>query len=428
MDYGAAAAEGDTAKQSSVSARVLYVTYDGLTDPLGRSQILPYLTALSARGHHIAIVSCEKADRLANDGELVGTICSDAGIGWHPLRYHKRPPILSTLWDLGKMLLKAAELQRSASFDLVHCRSYLPAIVGQHMKHRFGAKFLFDMRAFWADERADSGQWRIDRFPYRQVYGYLKQKESEFFRQADHIVSLTEAGRRVMLERREFEAGGPPVSVIPCCADFEFFAPVSPSSRSRARALLGIADDAKVAVFLGSLGGLSMLEEMLHFFSVYSRREPHAHLLLITPDSPEPIIAAARQFRLAPQSLTIRAASREQVPSFAAAADFGLFFVRPVPSKKAGSPTKMGELLALGLPIVANAGVGDVEDLCTELRAGTVVKNFTEEAYEAALDALAALPRDPEGIRERAKARLDLAIAVAGYDRIYRALASVLPA
>src|SRR4051794_20204501 len=43
---------------------VLYITYDGLTDPLGRSQVLPYLTGLAERGHRITVLSCEKPERM----------------------------------------------------------------------------------------------------------------------------------------------------------------------------------------------------------------------------------------------------------------------------------------------------------------------------------------------------------------------------
>jgi glycosyltransferase involved in cell wall biosynthesis len=417
--------EGDRSSSDAMEngpeiTRILYIAYDGLTDPLGRSQVLPYLTALGKLGHGFTIISCEKPDRFDRDGELIEKICADAGIAWHPLPYHKRPPVLSSAWDMAATIRLAYKLQRSAPFDLVHCRSYMPAIAGLRMKRKYGTKFLFDMRAFWADERVEGGQWRLDRLADRTVYRYFKRKERTFFREADHIVSLTEAGKKVILEQPNFESGGPPVSVIPCCVDFDHFTPASPAEWTRARAELAIGDDEKVVVFLGSLGSLSMLEEMLDFFRVFREREPKACFLLITPESPEPIVAAARERGLEPEFLRVRSASRDEVPFLAGAADFGLFFVRPVPSKKGGSPTKMGELLALGLPIATNSDVGDVEHLLAELEAGAIVHSFSDASYREALDRLDAMPFYPEGIRERARARFDLAAAVERYDTIYR--------
>src|SRR5215467_13402688 len=81
------------------TARVLYITYDGLTDPLGRSQVLPYLTGLAERGHRITVLSCEKPDRMDRDADQIRELCDNAGIAWSPLTYHKNPPILSSAFD-----------------------------------------------------------------------------------------------------------------------------------------------------------------------------------------------------------------------------------------------------------------------------------------------------------------------------------------
>ena len=48
--------------------RILYITFDGITDPLGRSQILPYLAGLSKMGHTIHILSQEKKDQFEREG------------------------------------------------------------------------------------------------------------------------------------------------------------------------------------------------------------------------------------------------------------------------------------------------------------------------------------------------------------------------
>ena len=45
--------------------RVLYISYDGLTDPLGQSQILPYLQHLAKESYQFTILSFEK--KVGND-------------------------------------------------------------------------------------------------------------------------------------------------------------------------------------------------------------------------------------------------------------------------------------------------------------------------------------------------------------------------
>jgi hypothetical protein len=39
---------------------ILYITYDGLTDFLGQSQVLPYILGLEEKGYRFSILSFEK--------------------------------------------------------------------------------------------------------------------------------------------------------------------------------------------------------------------------------------------------------------------------------------------------------------------------------------------------------------------------------
>lgn len=179
-----------------------------------------------------------------------------------------------------------------------------------------------------------------------------------------------------------------------------------------------------MVAYLGSLGSWYMEDEMLDFFRVCLEREPRSVFLFITQDDPDSIRAAALRRGVPENRLVIRAASREEVPRFMAAADLGLFFIRPVFSKKASSPTKMGEMLALGLPLVTNAGVGDVAQIVQDTGCGVTVDRFNDDSYRAALDAVAAMPVDPVGQRERALPWFDVEIGIARYDAVYRALAT----
>ena len=113
--------------------RILYLSYDGMTDPLGQSQVLPYLTSLD-NGREIHIISCEKASEFSKYQSDVRKIISTKNIVWYPLVYHKYPPILSTVWDLWRMQRLASNLIKKKSFDLVHCRSHLMGIIGKNLK------------------------------------------------------------------------------------------------------------------------------------------------------------------------------------------------------------------------------------------------------------------------------------------------------
>jgi glycosyltransferase involved in cell wall biosynthesis len=189
------------------------------------------------------------------------------------------------------------------------------------------------------------------------------------------------------------------------------------------RARLGVAVDAPLLIHLGSIGCNVLLGEMLDFFAAYRERHPAARMLYLAPDADQAILAAAHERGL-DGDVRVHAASREEVPHWLGAADLGLFFVRPVFSKKAASPTKLGEMLAVGLPVVTNSGVGDVDQIIADLGAGVVVSSFDSAAYEQAVETVSNLKIDPRQLREHARRWFDIRHGIEKYDGIYRRMIS----
>ena len=161
----------------STNKKILYITYDGMTDPLGQSQVLPYLVGLSKEGYQFTILSFEKNDRFERLKETITGITNAAGIAWVPMRFTSKPPVVSKFYDAVRMRMKAFRLHRRQHFDMIHCRSYIAADLGLRLKRKTGTKFFFDMRGFWADEKKDAGTWNQDSFIFRQVYKHYKKKE-----------------------------------------------------------------------------------------------------------------------------------------------------------------------------------------------------------------------------------------------------------
>ena len=161
-------------------ARILYLSYDGMTDSLGQSQVLNYLKFLAQRGYDISLISCEKPERYSEGKDAIMAICAAVGISWHPLLYTRKPPVLSTVYDLWRMWRKIQQLHRQKAYDIVHCRGYMTALLGLLARRKNQSQFLFDMRGFWIDEKIESGEWPQTKFPYRQVISYLRKKKANF--------------------------------------------------------------------------------------------------------------------------------------------------------------------------------------------------------------------------------------------------------
>ncbi|HQP04536.1 MAG TPA: glycosyltransferase [Bacteroidales bacterium] len=399
---------------------VLYISYDGMTDPLGQSQVIPYLQQLALCGYNITILSTEKPEKFAQNQQFIRQLLNSSGIGWEIVVYTKNPPVLSTVIDIFKLRRKVKKLMQTMRFDIVHCRSYISPMAGLMLKKKQGAKFLFDMRGFWADERVDGGLWNLKNPVYKTVYRYFKRKEKQYLEAADHIVSLTHNAKSEMQQWDfvKFDAGN--ISVIPCCADFDFFRIPDTTQRNNSRKKLGFTENELVLCYLGSLGTWYMVQEMFDFFSEVLHQYPNARFLIISGDW---LNQEAQKAGIEPGKITLISAKRSEVVGLLAAADIGISFIKPSYSKKSSSPTKQGEMLAMGIPMIVNKGVGDVDSIVEETQTGIVIPDTTQEAYRmAAMQIPELLQKNKEDIRNRAAKILDLKVGAASYKNIYNTL------
>lgn len=394
-----------------------------MTDPLGQSQVIPYLQGLKSKGHEVWLLSCEKPERFKNHKQTIERLLHSSGISWIPELYTSKPPVFSTLKDVRK-LKKAAELCcQENGIEVLHCRSYISALVGQSIKKKYGLPWIFDMRGFWADERVDGGLWNLSNPLFKGIYKYFKRKEKEFLKDATYVISLTENAKQEIHSWERFE--NVPIKVIPCCADLNLFERKSVNEQvlDEKRRELNIPPDAFVISYLGSLGTWYMLDEMLDFFSILKESYPKAIFLFITGDSKESIISKARAKGINEDDLRIQSAQRTEVPIYASLSNVSMFFIKPVFSKKASSPTKMGELMSLGIPLICNSGVGDVEAILMDGGNGVIISEFTNEAYKNASNALLeVLGKSPELNIVCANSYYSLADGIEKYNSVYAIL------
>ena len=125
--------------------RVVYVSYDGALDPLGSSQIRPYLEGLSARGVATTLVSFEKPARWRDDEArmALASRLERAGIHWRPLAYHKWPRLPATAWDvLAGARAVQSEVERSGA-ALVHCRGDVATAMARRARLPRGVRILY---------------------------------------------------------------------------------------------------------------------------------------------------------------------------------------------------------------------------------------------------------------------------------------------
>ena len=361
---------------------VLYISYDGMLEPLGQSQVLAYLKRLAA-DRPIHLISFEKADDWANvaERERLARAILASGIVWHPLRYHKRPTAIATAWDIASGMRLGLWLVLRHRLRIVHARSYVSSVMALTIKRITGVKYLFDMRGFWADERIDGNLWPRTGRMYRVAKGF----ERRFLLAADHVVSLTHAAVTEMQRFPYLQGRMPPVTVIPTCADLARFKPL-PREHASSGFVLG---------YVGSAGTWYLFDAVAACFAQLLRLRPDASFLIVNKGEHAYIRERLAAAGIPADAIELRAASHAEVPKQIARMDAGIFFIRQVFSKQASAPTKLAEFLGCGVPCLGNAGVGDMAEVLEGERVGVALKSFDEAALTNGLQALLQLAADP---------------------------------
>jgi glycosyltransferase involved in cell wall biosynthesis len=396
---------------------VLYITHNGLADHIGQSQVLPYLLGLAARGFRIAVVSAEKPGNDAALEEIAGTLAA-AGIEWRHVTYHNKPPLVSTVLDLFRMYRLSRRIVRDSGVRLVHCRSFLPMAIGLMLKRSFGIPLIFDFRDFWADRGLYSQ-------PFKFVYRFFKRREGTMVRSSDHIVTLTHQAKHIL--HRDYLGDAEPhpderFTVIPTCADVGLFDTrgISASDRLATRKALGIGERTLVLGYLGTVHSDYMPAEMFRAFRALKSLEPDSAFLFVSHADPEMVQRHAAAGGVDPADVRVVAARRAEVPRYLATFDLSVVFIRADPSTAGVSPTKLAELFACNIPVIASAGVGDMDEI---INPGTndsiLVRDYSESALRAALSEALRIVRSPGRRGREASHAFSLSEGVNRYHSVY---------
>ena len=394
------------------SGTTLYLTYDGILEPLGQSQVLRYLEQLSLN-RKIILISFEKsADwHLGERRKIMREQLRATGIVWMPLRYHKRPSAFATAYDIVQGLLAGTWVVCRYRVTIVHARSYVPSVMAFTLKKIFHLKIIFDMRGFWADERIEGGLWPRS----GRMYKLAKWFERRFLLNADHVVSLTHSAAQIIQSFDYLQGRLPPLTVIPTCADLNRFKPVSHEFKP----------PPFVLGYVGTVGTWYLFDEVVACVAILLRMKPEAQFLVVNRGEHDYIRQRLQAAGVPESASEIRSVTNEEVPALMARMHAGIFFIKPAFSKQASAPTKLAEFLGCGIPCLGNAGVGDMATVLEGERVGVVINSFEESSLQQGLKQLLSLSANPE-ITGRCVAaahkHFSLDEGVARYQAIYESL------
>ncbi len=357
----------------------LFITYDGLLDPLGKSQIIPYLKSLGNYERKINVLSFEKKERIKTQNIIsIRKDLSKSNLYWKYNKFSENFGKVGKINDLIKMLIISFYIVSFKNIKVVHCRSHIPSLVGFILKKIFKIKLVFDFRGLWIEERFDYGIWSKKNLLHRLYYKIFKKLELKILNNSDYIICLTNSIKPYLKKLSENRV---PIEVIPCCADFNFFIKKK-ISKNIIRKKLKIRKDDFVIGYAGSINQVYLIKKMILFFINLRKKNKNLVFIFVTTQINEIKKIIDNNFsKEIYKSIKIFKSDREKIPFYLSSFDLMMCFIKKTFSRKAMSPTKMFESFAAGIPFVCNKGIGDVDSILNKYKTGVVIdiKNINKD-------------------------------------------------
>lgn len=393
---------------------VLYLSYTGISEPLGQSQVLSYLCRLSA-DHAITLITCEKPEDWTESNKMgaLEKVCADHRIRWFPLKYYSYPRYLAPMFSIARMLWLGGREIHMGRIQLIHARSYIPAVAAFLLSKVYGVPFIFDMRALWPEELIAAGRLKRKSL----LHKIIVIAERKLLFHAAAVVSLTDAAVKYLIMNYPRQLKAEKFAVIPTCADLNRFSPLEASASQC---------EAKTIGCLGTvLSGWFRVDMLASFFQLACEKDSGLTFEVTTRDDPLLVREALGGDFDFQSRIRVAPASPEQVPKALQSQIATVMFFTGGLSKVGSCPTRMAEALACGIPVVTNEGVGDAADIIRNYRVGVIVSGSSAEAMTLAWEELNDLLKEPDlagRCRDVAEEVFSLEMGAAKYAKLYEGI------
>jgi glycosyltransferase involved in cell wall biosynthesis len=343
-------------------------------------------------GAELTLVTFEKPHDLADESAMaqVRAVLNESGIVWIPLAYHKDPKIPATLFDITHAVIRGFAANLSGRFDIIHARTFIGGLVGLMLAPLIRAKLIYHNEGFYPDEQVDSGVWANGSRPHVVA----NRLESLIRKRADGITALSFRAKKILEESEEIASRATPVIFVPSCVDLDRFRPDSGNYLRK--------DDEIRLVYSGSVGGRYILDRVGSFMNFAINAGHKMTLKIFSKSDPKLIEDLLDRGGLPRSAWSLETAKYSDMPGLLAGFDAGIHFLQKGISEHTGSPTKIGEYWAVGLPVVITPNMGDNDVVAKDEKVGVVLESHDDEGYRKLTSDLIGLLEDPD-VRARCR-------------------------
>jgi glycosyltransferase involved in cell wall biosynthesis len=363
---------------------VTYVTIDSLSEGVGSSQIRPLISRLSDAGLKICLISFEKRMPSAD----LESHFESLGVDWKYKPFGSNGIVggLSRFRELKKAIPES---------NLIHARSDIPAVSALSSKR---APVLWDVRSLWADQKKLIQKTLTNDVLYHAYRGMESVAASRSLGMStlsSAVIPILEQRHKRLPSMR---------TVVSTAVDLDSFQ-LTCSLPPKFRALFSGTYNKYYDLHLSALF-IRELNKYLDIETHWARPYESESKSLGVGESK---VFSVTQFEMA-----------DLIPKYS----FGVSICKldAGPSLAAAMPTKLGEFLACGRPIVVNKGLGDMDTFIEDFNVGVVLDGSEENLSNSAIH-FAELLSDrelPKRCRALAEKHFNMDIGAKNYLSLYR--------
>ena len=397
--------------------RILYISLTGMTEPLGRSQVLEYLIDLTKKENKFYLISFER-DKDFNQIEEIKKITKKYDIEWHYFIYSNRYGIFSTINQLFKSIKLGKKIIDKENINIIHARSFIPTVMGYFIKKLTdNTKLLFDFRGFSTAEKVDRGRVKKGSILYKALL-FL---EEVMIKKSDALNTLTFKGKEIL--EREYDKRD--IEVIPTCTNREIFKVLSEKDKESFKKRLGYKKEDIILIHTGTVSGWYDYAKELEVIRYLMQNDKSIKYLVLNKNETDFIHKKLEEFNIDKERVEVTSADFNEIYKYLNIANFSIFFIKPLFSKQFSAPTKFAENVACYLPSITNRGVGDMEFYLDRYKVGKLV-DLENIDYAEIFDFVNNRETyiDKKDFDELFNSYFDKKIAVEKYNNIYKRIVS----